>query len=510
LFGLYSHTPGYPDASPLPGNPWSLSQHAADPLNDLAQALLAYCFPNPSLLSGQSSNEANAYQGLTQILTGDNVKDFLHGYRHYHQHWPLIHPASFNPLTADRGLVLAMCCVGAVYSDHIEDKEVRWMMELVRTCVLRSSRFYQLAQTPTPMTDLNQPLPATAEELQALALLHAQFLWHGSQKQRQQARDEFWALARLSRRTGLLQPLPSDSPNASALHQSGPFTGAELSAWNWTAWIENEKRARLMAYIFLIDASSTIFFNTQPQFDVNEVNVSLPADDAAWEAKTAAECASALGLRGEAAQAENECGTKRVKQLNMSEALQVLYAPGQGHFPARATNVFGKFVLIHAIHMQIYNTQRQILRRVSSSGTSTPPSQGASPSTTSSSISEQAQHLLRSTVSALEMWKSCWDADLAILFGQNQPRRGFCRDGIHFYFLAQIFLRKSRSEEWTAPPDLRCKQVFSILKQIRAHVASDSAQKGIEMGSVTTIADDYGIADITLNMRSLFKPLDEQ
>lgn len=496
---------------------WFLRQHASDACSDLAQALLAYCFPNSSLLSGQSSGEAKAYQTLLTLLTGDNVKAFLDAYRHYHQHWPLIHTASFDPLSADRGLVLAMCCVGAVYAKKLDDQEVRWMMELVRACVLRSSRVYRLAHAPSQMMEQQQQQQqqpqqsfATTEELQALALLHSQFSWHGTPKQRQQARDEFWVLATLSRRTGLLQPLPLDSLNASALHQSGPFTGTELSGWNWATWIENEKRARLMAFIFLIDASSTIFFNTQPHFDVNEVRVSLPADDAAWEAKTAVECASALGLRGEAAQAENECGTKRVKQLTLSEALQVLYGPGQGHFPVRATNVFGKFVLIHAIHIQIYNTQRQILRRVSSSGTSTPQSQGDSPSTTSSSISEQAQHLLRSTVSALEVWKSCWDADLAVQFGQKQPCRGFCRHGIHYYFLAQIFLRKSRSEEWTAPPDLRCKQVFNILQQIRAHVASDSTQYGIEIESVTTIADDYGIADSTLNMRSLFEPLDEE
>lgn len=164
-------------------------------------------------------------------------------------------------------------------------------------------------------------------------------------------------------------------------------------------------------------------------------------------------------------------------------------------------------VLIHAIHIQIYNIQRQILRR---SGTSTPQSQGGSPSTPASGVSEQAQHLLRSTVSALEMWKTCWDADLAVQFSQNQRRRGFCRDGVHFYFLAQIFLRKSRSDDWNAPADNRSRHVFHLLKQIRSHVASDSAQKGIDFGSVTTVADDYGVADLTLNMRHLFKPIEEQ
>jgi hypothetical protein len=164
-------------------------------------------------------------------------------------------------------------------------------------------------------------------------------------------------------------------------------------------------------------------------------------------------------------------------------------------------------VLVHAIHIQIYNTQRQLLRPGSISGTNTPPDGSATPPR---AISEQAQQLLRSTFKALELWKKVWDADLAIQFPQNQCRLGFCRDGVHFYFLAQIFLRSSRPQEWAAPADLRCRQVFHLLKQIRAHVASDSAQKGIDLGSINDIADDYAIADLTLNMRSLFTPLEDE
>jgi hypothetical protein len=170
-------------------------------------------------------------------------------------------------------------------------------------------------------------------------------------------------------------------------------------------------------------------------------------------------------------------------------------------------------VLIHAIHNQIYNTQRQLLRRTSMSGTNTPPDGTATPPT---AINEHIQQLLRSTFNALELWKQVWDADLAIQFPQNQRRHGFCRDGVHFYYLAQIFLRNSRPQEWAAPADLRCRQVFHLLKQIRGHVASDSAQKGIDLGSLNKIADDYclptkisSIEDLTLNMRRLFAPLED-
>jgi hypothetical protein len=372
--------------------------------------------------------------------------------------------------------------------------------------VLSSSECYKLFKQSQQASDLVSNLPADLEELQALALVHSLFLWHGSQKQRQRIREEFGILANITRRTGMLRSLPREDRNSSALHQPGPVTGEEVNTWNWTTWIENEKRTRLMAYVFLIDSASTIFFNTQPQFDVHELEVPLPADDAAWDARNAEDCANALGLRGQAAQVDNVSGSRRAKQLGMAEALEVLYEAGHNRFPERATNVFGKFLLIHAIHIQIYNIQRQLLRRGSTSGTSTPPYGTITPP---SGVNEQAQQLLRSTFNALELWKAIWDADLPIQFGQNQRRHGFCRDGVHYYFLAQVFLRSSRPQEWAAPADLRCRQVFHLLKQIRGHVSS-SAQKGLDLGSVNTVADDYAVANLTLDMRQLFTPIDDQ
>jgi hypothetical protein len=397
-------------------------------------------------------------------------------------------------------------------------------MDIVRAAILRSSPVFTLDPSSEQSANLVFGASGHIEDMQALALLNSIFSWHGSQQQRQQGREEFWRLAESVHRTALMQPLPYEHPQFSALHQPGPVTGEEVNTWSWSSWVENEKRVRLMAFILLYDASTTIFFNTPPQIDVYDVKIPLPADDAAWEADTAESCASALGLRGEGAQFKNESGSRRAKQLGIAEAMQVLYGAGHGHFPQRATNVFGKFsksttrnclpevvlirlpVLIHAIHSQIYNIQRQLLRRVPKNGTSTP----RGPATPPNGVNEQTQSLLRSTVNALELWKQCWDADLAIQFTQHQRRHGFCRDGIHFYFLARLFLRSSRPQEWAAPADLRCRQVFHLLKQIRAHVALDSAQKGIDLGSINTIADDYAIADLTLNMKRLFTPLEGQ
>lgn len=299
------------------------------------------------------SNEAFAYEALKNIITGDNMKAFLHQYKHFHSHWPLIHTPTFDPLSANDGLVLSMCCIGAVYANRLNPKDVRWLMELVRSSVLRSSQIYKLV-TQNQFLDSSHLSANDTEELLAISLLTSLFLWHGDQRQRQKGREEFWALANIARRTGLLQPLPRTNPQSSALHQPGPITSEDMNSWNWTSWVENEKRARLMAYIFLIDACSVIYFNEQPQFDVNEIKTTLPADDAAWDAKSEEECAGALGLRGEAAQASNLSGSRRPKQMGMAEALEIMFAGGRGRFPDRGTNVFGKFseCTSHIIHKQ--------------------------------------------------------------------------------------------------------------------------------------------------------------
>ncbi|KAF2019407.1 hypothetical protein BU24DRAFT_406076 [Aaosphaeria arxii CBS 175.79] len=523
--GFYSDASGLVD-TPLFDN-WVSGP--SDPLQSKAEALISFCFPeSPSLASG--SQDAQDFEGLKAILSADNLQHFLEGYKNWHFHWPMIHMPSFNPVNAYDGLVFAMVCVGAVYSSRMGMTQVRWLMDLLEKCLCRSSTLYQHATRIGSGVAANEKLETIClEEIQALLLLHTLLIWHGSQQQRQKGREKYRTLANVARRAGLLHPLPLTNPTSSVLHQPGPLDGKELDVWTWESWVEQEKRVRLFYLIFLMDASLVMFFNLPPQFDPKEISLPLPSDDAAWEAGSEEDCATALGLRGAVAQNGNVTGSRRPKQVYMSEALHHLHHGGD--FPQRGTNVYGKFVLIHAIHVEIYNIQHQIVNLTarsningfSSSGTSTPQSQDwtsadgnksngssgrATPTEGSNQQFAQAHHKLRVAMGSLELWKRQWDEDMSIQYPGNQRRLGFCRDGIHFYFLARVFLRNSRREEWAAQADLRCQQVFNILKQIRAHVASDSAQKGLDIGSVTAIDDNYGLADLTLDMKLLFTPID--
>lgn len=519
---LYSSSSGFPDTNSFLDHWVPGSSH---PLQRKAGALVTFCYPNSSLLA-PGSNAAHGHEALKGLLSAENVKHFLERYKHYQSHWPMIH-STFDPIAAYDGLVLTMICIGAVYSERLGVKEVRWLMDVARASVFRSSQVYKfVSQGAAGVLDCSARPSEHIEEIQALVHLHSLFVWHGSQQQRQQGRDDYLVLATVARHFHLFQPFPNGHPDASAFHQPGPINGNEVNTWSWSSWVEQEKRIRVMYLIFLIDASMTMFFNSQPQFELSEIKIPLPADDAAWEAKNEENCARALGLWGEAAQVKNSAGSRRPKQLGMSEAFQFLMQGGD--LPQRATNVYSKFILIHAIHIQIFNMQRQMLNvnnvsGFSSSGTDTPqslyewtPTDGSISNGSSGYVTptegmiSQFSHphqVIRQTMTALDLWKKQWDADMQVQYASNQPRVGFCRDGIHFYFLGKLFLQSSRREDWAAQPDIRCQQVFNLLKQIRTHVASDSASKGLDIGSVTFVDDNYGIADLTLNMKLLFTPI---
>ncbi|KAF2261514.1 hypothetical protein CC78DRAFT_470154 [Lojkania enalia] len=522
--GLYSNASGFVDAIPIFDN-WVLGP--SDPLQSKAEALVAFCYPDPSLFS-PGSHEARNYANLKEMLTVENLKHFLGEYKHFQSHWPMIHMPTFNPTNTNDGLILAMVCIGAVYSDRVGVNGVRWLMELVKTSIQRSFEVYK-SVTQIGYEDKYDWSQCNIEEIQAMVLISALFIWHGSKSQRQQGREDFRILASIARQASLLSPIPVEHPNFSTLHQAGQLDCAEIRTWSWISWVGQEMRARVMYLIFLLDAALTIFFNSQPQFDIYEIKLPLPADDAAWDAKSEEECAGAIGLRGKAAQASNTTGSKGTKQLGMSDAL--FFLQNGGDLSQRATNVYSKFILIHAIHVQIFKVQQQIISLnnfsnyggFSSSGASTPRSANEWNSTDGSTSTghsgqvtptegvnsqfSQAHQVLRLTMSAVERWKKTWDVDMQLQYPPNEPRVGFCRDGIHFYFLAKVFLRNSRREEWAAPPDIRIQQVLNILNQIKAHVASEQAQKGLDIGSITAMDDSYGVADLTLDMKLLFTPI---
>lgn len=532
LNGIYAATSstatdgGY-EASPA----WNLDAHDTDPLQNKTNMIVSFCFPLGSDLSPADQAETRA---LKQYLTATNVKDFAELFLNFQGHWPLIHIPTFDFLEAYEGLILAMVCIGAVYSDRMSVHQVQALMRRAKIAVERNTQVFHDDGGEGYNSD---PGSLDAEELQALVLLQISSTWHGDPSQRKAARQEFAKFVTCARRSGLTRPAAQGSSAYSSYHQ---YIVPDRP-WSWEPWLEQEKRSRLMYALFLLDAALIIYFNCQPQFDPLEIRLPLPADDASWDAPTAVDCADALGLNGPLAQAKNITGSRRPKQPEMHQAVKAMLRPGV-EFQRRTTNVYSKFILVHVLHVQIWNVQRQLLHgnavanfndmSYPSSGTSTPLSQNdwtttdGSSGHTSNSNSGQATptdssgpqspgtHLLLKAINlALAKWKKMWDEDIALQYPplpSSSKRFGFCRDGVHFYWLAQAFLRNNRATDWQAAPDSRFSQVIGWLKHVRRWVASDNAQRGEEIGSVGDIDESYGVENLTLDMKLLFKPFDRR
>jgi hypothetical protein len=517
--------------------PFYLDATQPDPLQAKADELVEFCFPGDSLVD----LDEKCKREMADYLSGDNVRHFLDQFSHFHGHWPILHMPTFNFSQANNGLILVIICIGAVYSNRMPASQVQAFMHRTKLTIERTSSVANFMRlNPTAGMEIDptmSPLPhETLEEIQALVLLQILTMWHGDPAQRATARGGYLKFKRIVRRFGLLTP--DQGPRGSILHQLQNRHIPDATTFDWIAWVEQEQKSRLMFMLFLIDAAMAMYFNCAPQFQLSDIRLPLPADDAPWESRNQAECANALGLNGPASQS-NENGTRRAKQWEMMTVVNRLMNSTR-EIPPNTTNAYSKFILIHALHVQIWLIQKSLATgnpianpdpfNDHLAGFHTPKSQntwfgdgGSGHSSRNSSgrgtptdpqTPGGPHQMLKATNNALNKWKKNWDDDMRLQYppDRNSARRfGFCRDGVHFYYLAIAILQANRAQDWQAAPDARFMQVMRMLKGVRSWAATDAAQKGEDLGSVGDIDPSYGLhQDLTLDMKDLFKPINLQ
>ncbi|GAB7363677.1 hypothetical protein MBLNU230_g4246t2 [Neophaeotheca triangularis] len=533
LGSLYSHPSAFgseehDNEHGIPGFPnWSMD----DPLQAKVDRLMEFCFPH-----GANTVDHAAAEAVQMCLSVENVKHFAEHYTSFQGHWPIIHMPTFKLTDANDGLVMAMICVGAIYSPKFNVDQVRQMMEFVAQTVKNKSNTYQRA-----LSGQTEGLGNSSwdiEEFQALVMIQCMFMWNGDTHQREAARNEFPTLCHIAKSMRLMQTAEPGHYAYSSLHHTHGSSDPAFDRFNfcWRGWLEQEKRSRAMYLLFLLDAAMAIYFNCRPQFDPLEIRLPLPSDDAAWDARDHRECVNALGLNGHEAQQRNLTGTRKSRQPGMREAMRTLLEPNATFQPG-ATNAYSKFVLIHALNTKIINVQRQLNSPdgafpgfsfgLGSSAPATPLSQndwleqhngGASGSNSGHGTptadgfgpaiaNVQAQQEKKRLDKALNKWKRTWDQDTEIQYPPSHlaKRFGFSRDGVHFFFLGRSFLQSSRPQDWTATADQRFTQTMALLKKIKQFVMHDNS-RGLDLGSVGDIDETYGTDNLTLNMKLLFKP----
>jgi hypothetical protein len=501
-----------------------------DDYHELSARLIFYCFPRPNQITSRNSD-------IRSFLSADNLKHFLNLFSAFQIHFPFIHMPTFRIANIYDGLLLSLICIGAAYSDRLNQSQVRDMMDVAKNVIERNAQIYS-----TVSRDQNGVSgygngnsvggKAELEEICAVFTMQILFTWHGTPNQREKARQQFPFIIQLARRAGLTQP--TTTLPYSALHQ--PNVAVEhfnAASFNWITWVEQEKRSRLMYLIFLMDASMPIYFNTAPLLEMFEITLPLPADDAAWEARNATECAEALGLHGDAAaRTRNPSGSRRPKQPEMNSALGVLMHNDTINLKPLTTNLYSKFILVHALHVQLWIAQRQtresnqinhqmafasrgtlsqndwVLRGTDPTGSGAPSSNNSGRGTP---VENSALNSLTHLMSTFEKWKKAWDEDMAVQYPPSSTAirsLGFCRDALHFYWLTKLPTKTQL--DWQMAPDQHLQYVLHMLKQVQAYVVSDSAIRGEELGSVNDIDKNYGVKDLTLDMTQFFKLVGSQ
>lgn len=491
---------------------WGIPTNLQNPYSYLSNEILNFFYPPSQAIDPQMA-------GINLYFSPDNIKDFLDQFTHFSVHAPFLHVATFRITEAYTGLLASMCCIGACYSDRVDASNVREMMDILWIALERDCKIMSSVGLSEP--GLRTATRLDIEELQTILLIIILNVWNGTPQQRERARQAFPLLASHARKFNLLE-VSNDALLRSPLHQHDcnphQFNAEEF---RWDEWIEQERRLRLMFGILGGDTMLGLYFNIYSQFDPFEVHLPLPCDDAAWDADDQLSCSSSLGLRGvDAGVAANPFGTRHPKQPELDWVLRAsLHASVQ--IQPGSTNLYGKFILIHAIITLIRSAQLGSGRLELVTQTSLPPQDWISSVPGDSNGRETPvegvgrnmdPETLRALCSALDKFKSNWDTDMGNQFPpststSNNKRQGFSRDAIHFYWLAKYMLKYTQPLELQLPPDARMMQVMQLLKGVRSWVINDGAARGEELGSVGEIDDGYGTTDLTLDMAQLFKPL---
>jgi hypothetical protein len=157
------------------------------------------------------------------------------------------------------GLFLAMICSGAVYSDRVDQNQVRALMHRVRQGIDRTARVLRHLEGPLPRFS---PSGVEHDELLSMHMLSNLLVWHGGPQEREAAFSLTKTTQSLVRRYGLLNLAGPDDSNAySYLHNLPPGEPVIPSRFDWPTWIEQEKRLRLMYLVFSFDAALCMYWN---------------------------------------------------------------------------------------------------------------------------------------------------------------------------------------------------------------------------------------------------------
>ncbi|KAK0614822.1 Transcriptional regulator ADR1 [Lasiodiplodia hormozganensis] len=199
----------------------------------------------------------------SKLPNAKELQKFIEGYINcFHRHFPVVHFHSMNLESTPSPLILAICCIGALY--RLDRRRAAVLYEL-------ASPLLHSAISASRKVNSSSPGPLWAVQGSLLLAMYSVF----------------------SGRTALV---------LSSIERSGFFvseyrirrtcSAAEFSRGNstWEDWVSEESGKRVLCGILILSNLISVAYGTSPWFSVGEdLQVELPAKDGLWDAKTAAQ-----------------------------------------------------------------------------------------------------------------------------------------------------------------------------------------------------------------------------
>ncbi|TWU76501.1 hypothetical protein ED733_007446 [Metarhizium rileyi] len=487
---------------------WGIPTNIQNPYSQLSSQILNFLYP---------PNEAidPTLTGMNLYFSPDNTKDFIAQYAHFHKHVALLHSSTFRVMETHPGLAACICCIGACYSNRVVLSEVQEMMDALWTAMERD--YEMLSEESLHDPHLVEATKSSVEELQAVLLTSILHLGSGTTQQRHRALRISPMIAAQARRLGL--PRVSSDPSVYSILHHAQLDLYDLKSddFDWQAWSEQELRIRLMHAVFVHDTMLELFYNVSPQFDVSEIHLPLPCDDAAWNATNADDCASALGLKGyEIAHQVNRQGTRRAAQPELHMARQVLLDRAW-QIKTGSTNYLGKTLLGTTMIAIIRFAQKTgSLNHLPSIGQIPPldwivPHDSSSRSKNVPSSDAIPDGMDPGTfavlLSALDKLQRSWDDDELIQEANSQSGSRDTCEGMILLAIAQHILQNpdfANMEEMNGQN--QCAALFKALYPVGAFLSREESNTE-KPGEVQEDTTQSGEEEFILDLARIFKPL---
>ncbi|KAI8957509.1 fungal-specific transcription factor domain-containing protein [Daldinia sp. FL1419] len=181
--------------------------------------------------------------------------------------YPLIHQGTFEPGQKESLLLLSMILLGATYAEKDSHQFAVCLHDVIRPAIFSHASF-------NPKPDLWM--------LQTILLVECFGKSRAGQKQHDMSHLFHGMLINLIRR--------SDCQSVRPAHpQVDKDKGSLVGDRGWKQWVEAEEKKRLALLCFMWDTQHAVLFCQSLCMSAFELRVTLPCNQALWEASTAAE-----------------------------------------------------------------------------------------------------------------------------------------------------------------------------------------------------------------------------